>query len=58
LAGLTDDELKRLKDDLIRQKSETETDDHSDHPISNLTRKESQVKFNLGDDLDDSEEEN
>ncbi len=45
LAGLTDDELKRMKEELMRQKSESEGE-----LSGSLHRKESQVKFSIADD--------
>jgi hypothetical protein len=47
LVGMSDDDLKRLKEELIWQKADLE----DDRPESlGLSRKESQVKFNLDDD--------
>lgn len=48
LAGLTDDELKRMKNELMRQKSESESE-----LSASLHRKESQVKFSIDDGDDD-----
>ena len=48
LSALTDDELKRLKEDLLRQKSESESE-----LSKSLTRKESQVKFVIDEEEDD-----
>lgn len=51
LAAMTDEDLKRLKEELLRQKLEAGVDQQL--PDARLPRKESQVKFNL-----DGEEEN
>ena len=45
LAGMSDEDLKRLKEELLRQK--LEPGDDQQLQLARLPRKESQVKFNL-----------